>query len=429
MKILDVIDLMEARTNPEVNVKNIVSQYVKQKYGNRPNIFLSFSSTNKVGIHPSSSYNTPNGVYCYPLEYLMKLPYWNLRPFPMFSAKYCMVVEITDSSRVFDVKDQLPLDIIQKAKELGLLEPSSKRSTLKTVWKNVYNKIFEKYGRRPGHTDDDSNNDEPSRLARDGLVYFRKLGIDGVTDLSGTKTIHENEPVQAVFFNMRCITHLETLENESDENVIINDELIPKIQRIFSDDDIKNFANDYNKVIVRHPQDYDEKEIKKILPDSKNVIELSKSKMGSKVRSAVIERILYISSTIEDALSKVELLLSLVDDGEVMYIWRRAVFPTLKMDKIIDKWVNDYEESDITKLPTKRAATTTLKMNIVERIAMAKKSKNPKYKSTNENPPITVNGMTLSNSFIEAMKSKYGEKKFSKALKDFIEEETKEEKK
>ena len=78
--------LTEARRNPELNVKQFPVEALL-KYEKDPDIFISFISNAKeftetgksgelsaqVGLNTKSKFNTPNGVYTYPLEevYLM----------------------------------------------------------------------------------------------------------------------------------------------------------------------------------------------------------------------------------------------------------------------------------------------------------------------------------------------------------------------
>ncbi len=60
-------ELLEARSHPELNPK--ISGYEALKpYANDPDIYISYTSIDKIGINPKSSYNTPFGIYTYPLK-------------------------------------------------------------------------------------------------------------------------------------------------------------------------------------------------------------------------------------------------------------------------------------------------------------------------------------------------------------------------
>jgi len=58
--------LFEKRRNPEQNPKISAYEYLK-KYSTDPNIYVSFTDIKKIGIKPKSGFNTPLGIYTYPL--------------------------------------------------------------------------------------------------------------------------------------------------------------------------------------------------------------------------------------------------------------------------------------------------------------------------------------------------------------------------
>lgn len=217
MLVQELALLIEARRNPNLNPKVDTTEYLRTKYGNFPkNIFVNFSDVNKVGIHPSSSYNTPNGFYCYPLEYILNLPRGTYdKPFPLNKTKYCTIVKLVDSTNVFDIEDALSDEMQEKINDLSgkyhiIVNPYD--LSVANIWKQIYKKLYHEY---PDNFDyNPEYNHQPSQMARNALKYFRLLGIDGITDLDDTGTIHENEPTQAVFFNMRCLKHLETIVYE-----------------------------------------------------------------------------------------------------------------------------------------------------------------------------------------------------------------------
>lgn len=420
MKILEVVNLMEARSNPELNKRKAISVHLKQKYGSRSDIFISFGEINKVGIHPSSSYNTPNGFYCYPLSYLTSLPYWSVRPFPMFPSPYCLVVELTDSTNVFDMSDNLPPSIIEKAKELGLLGPTARRSTMKGVWKAVYVELRKKYNIRANHTDDDSTNQEPSAVAREGLVYFRKMGIDGVTDIAGSGMIHKNEPVQAVFFNMRCLTHLESLSHESDENQNINVELIDSIRGMESLDEVTRIAHLYNSVMSNYRPEYDHKDFKKVLPDAENVTTSAKIKLGKAARTALLSQIFYLSDTPKEALNCIDTFLSIVRDGTDNDVWRHPVWNSIsKKSPFVIKWKSEYTMQDIQNIPTTNTIANKIKDQIAEYM-MEDQLPKPKPKPFNID---TDDPNDMPQDMIDMLKKIVGEKTFNKDLAEMKKKE------
>ena len=64
--------LFERRSNHENNPKISTYDYLK-KYKDDPDVYISMTRIDKIGINPQSKFNTPLGVYCYPLREM-----WNL---------------------------------------------------------------------------------------------------------------------------------------------------------------------------------------------------------------------------------------------------------------------------------------------------------------------------------------------------------------
>jgi hypothetical protein len=61
--------LFEARSHPDKNPFIGAWDYIEQ-YKNDPDVYISFTTIDKIGINPQSEYNTPLGIYCYPLREL-----------------------------------------------------------------------------------------------------------------------------------------------------------------------------------------------------------------------------------------------------------------------------------------------------------------------------------------------------------------------
>lgn len=64
--------VVEARAHADMNPK--ISAYeALRKYKDDPDIYISFTELEKVGIFPMSGFNTPNGLYTYPLKEIWKI--------------------------------------------------------------------------------------------------------------------------------------------------------------------------------------------------------------------------------------------------------------------------------------------------------------------------------------------------------------------
>jgi hypothetical protein len=66
MKLNDIL-LSEKRAGGDNNPKVSAYEQLKQ-YKDDPNIFISFTAVDKIGVNPNSKFNTPLGVYTYPLS-------------------------------------------------------------------------------------------------------------------------------------------------------------------------------------------------------------------------------------------------------------------------------------------------------------------------------------------------------------------------
>jgi hypothetical protein len=64
--------LSEKRKNPDKNPKLSGYELLK-KYKGRNDIFITFTTINKVGINPQNDFNTPTAIYTYPLNQVWKI--------------------------------------------------------------------------------------------------------------------------------------------------------------------------------------------------------------------------------------------------------------------------------------------------------------------------------------------------------------------
>ena len=106
MRLLEVLPLFEARKNPTLNPRLSAYEQLK-KYKDDPNIFISFTNIEKIGINPFSTYDTPLGIYFYPLketwekyevdihESFVRYPFAN-------NAPYIQIIKWNGSGRIID---------------------------------------------------------------------------------------------------------------------------------------------------------------------------------------------------------------------------------------------------------------------------------------------------------------------------------------
>ena len=252
-------EIAEARRNPEKNPKIGVLDDLKQ-YANDPNIFISFVEINKIGVNPQSIYNTPNGLYTYPLKKLFnktKNTKTNRLDVP-FQSKTpgVYVLRVKNPENILDLekyteadwkKDELKLINIfveQFIKKNQINNPSAAYEYAKglintaeadaknttpggILWNATRWLFFWLKGRigfsvLPGNDEYienlitgqskpiDYNNKKVAVAAKIAKVergntilwsnIFKKLGYEGVYDSGGQGIIHPSEKTQAVFW-------------------------------------------------------------------------------------------------------------------------------------------------------------------------------------------------------------------------------------
>lgn len=190
------------------------------------NLFVSFTKIDKLGINPTSSYNTPLAICSYPAEYVVdvvgmnshmgKLPFAGNEPYAnLFTVRgniihlqslsdkrletyynrmrgYWATLDPTND-RIADKMEQLIEDSADLASQYSL--PGGR---LWYVAREVAHAIAPLLGTRP-------------HIAWSKL--FREIGIDGVVD-TGSGIIHHNEPTQAMFFSIKPIEDVQRYNNK-----------------------------------------------------------------------------------------------------------------------------------------------------------------------------------------------------------------------
>ena len=239
MKLLEVLPLLEARKNPEQNPQLSVYKQLL-KYKDNPNIYISMTTLPKLGLNPLSKWDTPLGIYCYPLkavwdEYrigefqtLEKLPFVGKAP-------YVQVLEWNGKGRFLDVSDYTEQDLKKDIKQLGdIYEDSSDFNNIVNQAREEHKdgipaRIFFKIcttlsGKERGSVEKEVWDSRTKKTVKDvpfskgGRKWnslLRQLGYAGLSDNTGLGVIHPNEPIQAFFISMEYVQQLEQIENKN----------------------------------------------------------------------------------------------------------------------------------------------------------------------------------------------------------------------
>lgn len=279
-------------------------------YANDPTIYLHFSEFNKLGINPLSSYDTPAGIYLYPLniywkKYVEKKSEKFTKVIPFKSeARYIIIgklksdINFKDFSndiqyeeynsyikklktyynideRLFDMALKKIIDYtIEKKRELStsylgkiwyITKEISNKNNFMIILKEMsaktgiavnYNNLYEKY------TSDNN-------IVQWAMILYKILGISGFMDSAGVGIIHTNEPVQAVVFHSRFIDHIDTIENKeqfSSKNEQLNNKKLLELRKLFG---INNTLSP-GTIIDLNNEKANKKDVYNILLDSVN---------------------------------------------------------------------------------------------------------------------------------------------------------------
>jgi hypothetical protein len=239
---MHIKEITEARKNPELNPKESVNKQLKDLYdattdtipgSNIKNLFVSFTDLDKLGINPTSGYNTPIGIYAYPAEYVLKkigekqstqlLPFAGDKPWVNIFRATGNVVDLdtidsdTVSQYLKTLKDtfvdkKIPDDEFKHIfKQAGTGATHRTRSGI--LW--YFTKLLADYvdQQTVDKTKPNTKTGAKSASVIWQSILRKTLKIDGMVD-DGEGIIHENEPTQAVFFNPAAIEVVKRIPNK-----------------------------------------------------------------------------------------------------------------------------------------------------------------------------------------------------------------------
>ena len=229
-------EIIEARKNPELNPKVSINQVLQDRLRDttnevvpgQPNLFISFTGVDKLGINPQSKYNTPLGIYAYPAKYASEilgdydaatsLPFAGDSPYAnLFNARG-NIVDVSNMSLDQNIEyGKKMAEIWAKVSEKSWKESVDEVESIINDAED--NARFRAY---PGGQFWYTTMRVSEKLLakkwgiKDSVAWnklFRLLGIDGVID-TGIGIVHTSEPTQAVFFSISPIQNVQRVNNK-----------------------------------------------------------------------------------------------------------------------------------------------------------------------------------------------------------------------
>lgn len=239
MRIQEILLLLELRRNPAQNQKiaghQEAIQFLKSKGASSThdnNYGVSMTAIPKLGVNPTTQYNTPVGIYFYPASYYIAQK--STGGFLDFQddAQYIQIFK-------FNPDKVLEIDTVNESeynRYIGLLHSNiNSIATLTGASENmIAQKIDEFEDNARGSAKiksyggylwyvlwqlslfhDNTDSRPQAQAKRSSTVWntlFRLIGVDIIIDNS-SGIIHGNEPCQGVVINPRSIQHVNTIEN------------------------------------------------------------------------------------------------------------------------------------------------------------------------------------------------------------------------
>jgi hypothetical protein len=241
-----------ARRNPEQNRKVPAWEYLS-KWREDPDVYISFTTIDKIGVNPDSQYSTPLGIYTYPLqtawwEYgigtnksLSEIPFAGTEPHiwvlrlkdkPHFvedlytkygSNKFDKDVKTLKKIFYTYYSEQLEKQILRceiKSQESEQNYRDRMNTALAQVWDVLYREALDTarthnsacsfwnlsrlIAVKMANGSKNRSNTLTSSVKWNWIL--RKCGYSGFADKSGKGIIHPSEPMQAVFLTKDAFT-------------------------------------------------------------------------------------------------------------------------------------------------------------------------------------------------------------------------------
>lgn len=223
---MNLRELFEARRNPEQNVKTSIIDILRNEIANAngnvagmKNRFVSFTDIEKLGINPKSAdkFNTPVGVYSYPIEYIYKvLSSGNKEQMFATDRPYVNVFSVNGNVINIDTVSNVEPYVAKLQQAMGKVGidvnkfAAMKEEANKTATHKATGGIFWKLTMDCAEVLSKSQNKPiPNVWAH----MLRTIGIDGVVD-PGKGIIHPNEPTQLVMFSMKNVANIKRYNNK-----------------------------------------------------------------------------------------------------------------------------------------------------------------------------------------------------------------------
>lgn len=311
----------EVRRNPDRNPRISINQSIKSALDSTTdyledtkNLFVSFTSLEKLGVNPQSKDKTPIGIYSYPAEYAFEemgeyfdpekaMPYAGNRPWVNIFKMRGDFVDLNMSDGEVKYYYSKIQDVIKKSvNDVEYLDEAL--DTFKSILKNA--NIKARQPQIPGGkfwyvTYETSNflsqadffdHKWNNRPPVNWNLLFRIMGIDGIID-PGLSIIHENEPNQAVCFSRKSVHNVNRVANKYSPEKLENNEKLRVLQSGSVEEQFKLIKQNSNWLLkLKNPS---EELLLKLIDTSKShifniLIATVQGKTNQKIQHAAVSK-------------------------------------------------------------------------------------------------------------------------------------------
>lgn len=312
--------------------KNPKSNYIDmlEKYSNDDSIYVTFTHHPKAGMNPKSNYDTPLGIYCYPLKAAIKFygydsngiirfPFASDRPYLYIlkekpGTKKLLISEYTAEQGEKDIqtivnnhKDELPSDVFDELIETAKSDTRFKKLGVGKFW--YFCNLLS--GRLEGKSTVSWN-----KLLR------KDLGYGLIVDDKGDGVIHGNERVQAFFTEKSKFDIVDYLINPSPNDFAPHDWAVSKSNSFLNKSNqpvnFRIVANDLKSaqnLLKIRGKDSEIAELLDKAKDKRKMIDIIMDIKGNKLSPFAIGRIIYLTHGDDEKNKMIRKIISLKKDN------------------------------------------------------------------------------------------------------------------
>lgn len=216
-------ELLEARRNPEQNPKLSLID-VLRKYKDDPNIFITFRGVPHLNINTRYTFNTPMGVYFYPLQALWKKYKYDFENYKLPSQyavgfRYCFISryngkgkkEIRDTNAYTHADRMRDFDELRK---LGYdVDNAFSQIPDNSYTQNEFGKFWNTVNVLTQHISGKGSLGT-NLLALEKNKILRKLGYAYISEPGGSGILHPNEAEQGFFTSAAFIKTINMVDTQ-----------------------------------------------------------------------------------------------------------------------------------------------------------------------------------------------------------------------